>query len=160
MDNGHRQLDKTARPAGYNSGVLGGTQIGNEMREKLQRFMVGRYGEDRLNRFLLVVALVCMVLSMLGVGFARTVALVLLILVYYRMFSRKIYQRAAENQKYLKYETKVRSWFQGKKREFAQRKDYRIFKCPNCKQKLRVPRGRGKIAISCRKCHTEFVRKT
>ncbi len=130
------------------------------MREKFQRFMWGRYGNDRLNQFLMIVALIFMVISFFGPDLFYALALGLLIYVYYRMFSKQTAKRAAENQWYWQKEMKVRNWFQGKKRAFAQRKDFRIYKCPNCKQKLRVPRGRGKIAIRCRKCGTEFIRKS
>ena len=130
------------------------------MREKLQRFMWGRYGNDRFNQFLMMVALVCLVISMFGLHVLYWVGLGLMIYAYYRMLSKKTAKRVAENQWYLRKEMKVRSWWQGRKKAFAQRKDYRIFKCPNCKQKLRVPRGRGKIAIRCRKCGTEFIKKS
>ena len=65
-----------------------------------------------------------------------------------------------ENQWYLKREMKVRSLFLKKKKELGQRKEYHIYKCPKCKQKIRVPRGKGRIAISCRKCGNEFIRKS
>lgn len=130
------------------------------MREKLQRFMWGRYGNDRFNQFLMIVALILMVISMFGPNVFYTLALGLMVYVYFRMFSRQTAKRAAENQWYWQKEMKVRGWFQSKKREFAQRKDFHIYKCPNCKQKLRVPRGRGKIAIRCRKCGTEFIKKS
>ena len=130
------------------------------MKEKLQRFMWGRYGNDRFNQFLLIVALVCLTLSFFGLRIFYVLALALLIYVYYRMFSKNLSKRSAENQWYLKKEMKVRSWWQQKKKAFAQRKDYRIYKCPKCGQKLRVPRGKGKIAIRCRKCGEEFIRKT
>ncbi len=130
------------------------------MREKIQRFMIGRYGNDRFNQFLMILAVVFLVLSFLRVPFAYLIAVALMCYAYFRMFSRNITKRAVENQKYWKYEMKVRNFFGKKKKEFAQRKQYRIFKCPNCKQKLRVPRGRGKIAIRCRKCGTEFIRKS
>lgn len=130
------------------------------MREKLQRFMMGRYGSDRFNQFLMILALVCLVPSFFGLRFFYLAALVLMVYAYYRMFSRNIAKRAAENQKYAKYEMKVRGFFQKKKREFSQRKDFHIYKCPNCKQKLRVPKGKGKIAIRCKKCGNEFIRKS
>lgn len=130
------------------------------MREKMQRFMWGRYGNDRFNQFLMLTALVCLIISIFGPDVLYLVALLIMIYAYFRMFSKQIYRRTAENQKYLKLEGRVRSFFQRKKREAGQRKNYHIYKCPNCKQKLRVPRGRGKIAISCRKCGTEFIRKS
>lgn len=130
------------------------------MREKLMRFMQGRYGNDRLGQAMLVLALICMVLSMFRIPFVSTVGLIVLVLVYYRMFSRQIDKRAAENQKYLALEWKVRAKLQKRKQAVAQSRTHRIFKCPKCRQKLRVPRHRGRIAISCRKCGTEFIRKT
>ncbi|MBQ2803570.1 MAG: hypothetical protein IJF07_06700 [Lachnospiraceae bacterium] len=130
------------------------------MWDKVQRFMIGRYGNDRLNQFLMIIALICMVISFFGADAFYMLAFAIMIYVYFRMFSRQIYKRSAENQRYLKYEMKLRGFLQKKKREFAQRKDYRIYKCPNCKQKLRVPKGRGRIAISCRKCGTEFIKKS
>ena len=79
---------------------------------------------------------------------------------YFRMFSRNLAKRHAENQKFLnfRYERTV-GWNRFKKRT-AQRKDYRFFKCPSCKQRVRVPRGHGKIEITCPKCRTCFVKKS
>ncbi len=130
------------------------------MREKIMRFMQGRYGNDRLGQAMLLVALACVVLSLLRIPFISTIGLAVLALTYYRMFSRQIAKRAAENQKFIQLEWKVRAKLQKKKQSLAQRKTHRIYKCPNCRQKIRVPRNRGRIAISCRKCGTEFIRKT
>lgn len=132
------------------------------MREKLQRFMWGRYGNDQLNRFLMVVMLAGLVLSMIfrfGGPF-YFIALAALTWSYFRMFSRNIAKRSAENQWYLNQSRKVKGFFQKKKRELSQRKQFHIYKCPNCRQKLRVPRGKGRIAITCRKCGTEFFKKS
>lgn len=134
--------------------------VDKNMREKLQRFMMGRYGNDRFNQFLMIVALVCLVISFFGANAFYTIALLIMIYAYYRMFSRQIYKRSAENQKYLQKEMQVRGFLQKKKREFTQLKDYHIYRCPGCKQKIRVPRGRGKIAIRCRKCGNEFIKKS
>lgn len=130
------------------------------MREKILRFMQGRYGNDRLGQVLMTLALICIVLSLFRIPFISTIGLILLIVVYYRMLSRQIGKRAAENQKYLQFEWKVRVKLQKKKQELAQRKPHRIYRCPNCKQKIRVPRNKGRIAIRCRKCGTEFIKKT
>ena len=130
------------------------------MREKLQRFMMGRYGNDRFNQFLMIVALVFLAISFVGPSLFYILGFMIMIYVYFRMFSKQIYKRAGENQKYLQIEMKVKNFFQKKKREASQLKDYHIYKCPKCKQKLRVPRGRGKIAITCRKCGNEFIKKS
>lgn len=130
------------------------------MKEKFSRFMQGRYGNDKFNQFLMIVALICLVISFLGGNVFYLVALLFMIYAYYRMFSRKISVRSAENQWYLKKEMKVRSFFMGRKKELGQRKTHHIYKCPNCKQKIRVPKGRGKIEIRCQKCGTKFIRNS
>ncbi len=130
------------------------------MREKMQRFMWGRYGNDNLNQFLLAVAFACLIISFLGGGVFYILATVIMVFAYYRMFSRNISKRSAENQQFLKQKMKVRGFFIKKKREWGQRKTYHIYRCPNCRQKIRVPRGRGRIAISCRKCGNEFIKKS
>lgn len=142
------------------------------MREKIQRFMWGRYGNDRFNQFLMIVAIVLWLLSLFVSGSFYTLAVAVMVYAYFRMFSRNIAKRAAENQWYLRHEMKVRNYFakMKSKRTFANKgqsgtytqtdQTHRIFKCPNCKQKIRVPRGRGKIAITCRKCGKEFVRRS
>lgn len=130
------------------------------MREKLQRFMWGRYGNDQFNRFLIICAMVSIVLSFFFGQLFYILAFAVMIYSYFRMFSKNISKRAAENQWYLVRERKVRNWFDKKRKEFSQRKVYHIYKCPNCKQKIRVPKGRGRIAITCRKCGAEFVKKS
>lgn len=130
------------------------------MREKLQRFMWGRYGNDKLNQFLMACAMVSILLSFLLGRVFYMLALALMVYAYFRMFSKNISKRAAENQWYLVREMKVRNILAKKKNELAQRKVYHIYKCPNCRQKIRVPKGRGRIAITCRKCGVEFVKKS
>lgn len=132
----------------------------DKMKKKLQRFMSGRYGIDRFNRFLLACAIIFMILSMSGVGFFYAVATVLMFYAYFRIFSRDINKRCAEDQWYRKWEMKVRAFFRKKEKDFLQWKDYRIYKCPKCGQKIRVPRGKGKIAVKCRSCGTEFIRRS
>ena len=137
--------------------VYGG---GMDMREKLQRFMWGRYGNDRLNQFLMFSAMALLILSLFGLKFLYLAAVAVMGYAYFRMFSRNINKRSAENQWYLKREMKVRGWWGRKKKEFSQRKAYHIYRCPSCRQKIRVPRNRGKIAVTCRKCGTEFIRRS
>uniref|UniRef100_UPI003FF068FA hypothetical protein n=1 Tax=Roseburia sp. TaxID=2049040 RepID=UPI003FF068FA len=131
------------------------------MREKFQRFMAGRYGVDELSKFLNIVLLVLLVLSIfIRSGILYLLALGILIYSYFRMFSRNISKRYEENQKFVNFRYRnVVKWNNFKKR-FAQRKEYRFYHCPQCKQTVRVPRGRGKICITCPKCRTEFVKKS
>ncbi len=131
------------------------------MREKVQKFMTGRYGFDELSKAYLGAAIALMVVSL----FFRNrifylTAIVLLIYCYYRAFSRNIAKRQAEEQKYrnFRYRRAVK-WNALKKRQ-EQKKIYRFYKCPQCRQKVRVPKGRGKICITCPKCQTEFIKKS
>lgn len=130
------------------------------MKNKLAQFMRGRYGNDRFNQFLMIVAIVAMVISIFGGNLFWLLALLFMGYAYYRMFSRQIYKRSGENQWYLKQEMKVRSFFQRKKKELEIRKTHHIYHCPSCKQKIRVPKGKGKIEIRCQKCGTKFQKKS
>ena len=130
------------------------------MKEKLQRFMWGRYGNDRFNQFLMIVALVCLALSFFGLRIFYVLALALLVYVYYRMFSRNISKRSSENYAYLQKTERIRAWFDKMKRRIVQSRDYHIYKCPSCGQKIRVPRGKGKICITCPKCRKEFEKRS
>lgn len=135
------------------------------MKEKIGRFMAGRYGNDKLNQFMMAVFLGCAVLNL----FVRNAYVskvlnswecLLILLVYIRMFSRNISKRYAENQKYLALENRLRRFFGQKRYLMQQRKEYHIYKCPGCKQKIRIPRGKGKISIRCPKCGEEFIKNS
>lgn len=131
------------------------------MRDRFQRFMYGRYGIDNLGKANLVLALIFMVLNMI---FPNTVfniiTLLLLVIAYVRMFSRNIQKRYAENQWFTQKFAFVGAWFSKSKRYSEIRKTSRIFTCPNCKQKVKVPKGRGRISIHCPKCGTDFIKKS
>ena len=131
------------------------------MKEKLQRFMIGRYGADELSKAQSVVVMILLVLSLFGrLGILYWLALALMIYSIWRMFSKNVSKRYEENQKYLNCRYKATVKIDRMKKHFAQRKIYRFYKCPQCKQKVRVPKGRGKICITCPKCRTEFVKKS
>ena len=134
------------------------------MRERLLRFMAGRNGNDALNRFLFVVDLILLLLSMFVPSPAGNIFyplfLGLWVFCYFRMFSRNLYKRQAENAWYWQKRSKFVASLRLLKERWLQRKDYRFFSCPSCRTTLRVPRGRGKIKIVCRKCGTSFVRKS
>lgn len=131
------------------------------MKERFMRFMSGRYGTDDFSKFILEASLVLMVLNLfLRFRFLNTVILLLLIYVYFRMFSKNIQKRYQENVKYLQAKERVASVFQKEKRNAQDRKTHHIYKCPNCKQKIRIPKGKGKICVTCPKCGTEFTKKS
>lgn len=125
--------------------------------------MQGRYGADKLSNFMLILAFIFILVSMfMGVyGFVFSgIGLALIVLTYVRMFSKNIQKRYAENLAYLKVYNKVKSFFTREIGYMKQRKTHHIYSCPNCKQKLRVPRGKGNIMITCSKCHTQFKKRS
>ena len=118
-----------------------------------RNFMAGRYGTDRLNMVILSVGLVASLLSVL-IKFAP-VNLVLFFLSYGMMFwaifrtlSRNTYKRYQENRKFLQLTGRLKD------------REHRYFDCPKCRQMVRVPRGKGKISITCPRCREKFVKKT
>lgn len=130
-------------------------------REKMARFMVQRNGMDELARFESGLAMILLLVSLFSrLNLLYLVSLVVLIHMYFRMFSKNRSKRYAENQRYVtwRYQTLVK-WNKWKTR-LVQRKQYKFFKCPMCKQKVRVPRGHGKIEISCPKCRERFIRRS
>ena len=128
----------------------------DKWKEKLRNFMAGRYGSDDLSRVGFWAFVVCLVLSLfLRTNFFYWVAILIMVWMYYRMFSKNLSKRYEENQKFLRAKERVKVWFK------EQRDPYnKIFRCPNCGQKTRVPKGKGKIAIRCPKCGTEFIKRT
>lgn len=131
-------------------------------RDRFYQFMQGRYGVDQFSQFLSLAGLIIILISnFIPYGYILNIfGFVIFIYAYYRVFSRQTDKRYGENQKYLYKTEKVRKYFAGVKNRFQQRKTHKFFKCPNCKQRIRVPKGKGKIEISCPKCHTKFVRKS
>lgn len=135
------------------------------MKEKLVRFMQGRYGVDTFSKFLLGFGLVVVLVSSVFGG--KTISAVCyaigwftIIYCYFRMFSKNVTKRYAENQSFLAKTYKLRCYFQKQKNEWGQRKVYHIYKCPSCGQKIRIPKGKGKIEVRCPKCSTTFVKKS
>lgn len=134
------------------------------MRNWLQKVMAGRYGVDEFNRFLNTTALIALVLSVIFGGVLSLVfwllAIVSLIFSYIRMFSRNTYKRRAENSAYLTMRYNLTRKLTGLKQRLQQKKYYRFYKCPKCGITTRVPKGKGKIRITCPKCGESFVRKS
>ena len=137
-------------------------------REKVAQFMSGRYGADQFSRFLSIsgcaAIILALIFSRLKIAFwanlLTTYTFVSLIFSYIRMFSRNFTKRQAENAKYLQAAGKVKAFFQLQKDRFQQRGEYRFYRCPSCKAVARVPRGKGKIRITCRKCGYAFEKRT
>jgi len=127
------------------------------MRNKFREFMAGRYGFDQMSNGLIVIIIVLMILtSLTGKSIFASFSFALLIYMYFRVFSKNIYKRQMENQKYMNLFSGLKSKFRTKKKQFEQRKEYKFFHCPACRQTVRVPRGHGRIRITCPKCRAEF----
>lgn len=128
-------------------------------RNRLQQFFYGRNGPDTISTVLTWVALP---FALAGV-FAGGVAGIILFGVYalmigyalFRMFSRNVYARQRENQAFLAFFRKIRSFFKLQKQKWTDR-DHAYRKCPSCKSQLRLPKKKGKHTVRCPKCRTEF----
>ena len=128
--------------------------------------MQGRNGVDQFSRFTMGVALVAIVLTLFtgtrsGIGaFLDLFGMAAIVYTYFRIFSKNISKRYQENQKYLQATDKLKARFQKAQPMMSQRKDYHIYSCPGCGQKIRIPRGGfKKVEIECPKCHTKFIKR-
>lgn len=127
----------------------------------LKKFMTGRYGGDQLNNLLLVIFIFIFILSrFVKYSILPTIALIIVIIFYYRIFSKNIQKRYAENQKFLQFWKPIKKSFHVKLNRIKNMRHYKYFKCPSCDQKLRVPRGKGRLTITCPKCKHKITRKT
>ena len=129
-------------------------RLGAKVSAGLRSFMSGRYGSDKLNMCILGIAVICCVIALFVTGMP-VVYLVLNILSYVLMFwaifrtlSRNTYKRYRENRKFLMLLERIKD------------REHKYFDCPKCRQPVRVPRGKGKIAITCPKCAEKFIRKS
>ena len=135
------------------------------MRTALARLFAGRNGVDQLNTALMGGGLACWLLHLILPGQSlRTLLYYVFVLAVgmyvYRALSRNIPKRSRENQWFLEKTVGLRSKWEKQQAKAQQNKQYKIFKCPSCSQKLRVPRGKGTVRISCRQCGTTFEKKT
>ena len=130
------------------------------MLQRLRRFMIGRYGIDQLNLVMFGCGIVC---SLCGAIFSRWFYLpgdALYLYALFRCLSRNTAARGRENLAFQKVLFPVKNRFSQTKRRLAQSKDYKYFRCPNCRQQLRAPRGRGKVVVTCQNCRHVFQTKT
>lgn len=137
----------------------------NNFRYKMQRWMIGRYGTDELSKALLWIGIVLILLSYFVKAVSArnllcSLAWIAVIYAYFRVFSKNIIKRSKERDIYLRKTAKLRSSMSVYKKMWHDRKTHNYYKCPNCKTWVRVPKGRGKIAISCKKCREEFIKTT
>ena len=125
----------------------------NRIRQAIQRFMLGRYGTDKLNMWILGAGLILCIISLfvpiLGVNLALTAgSYILMGLAIFRTLSRNTYKRYRENRRFLLMLDRIKD------------RDHKYFDCPKCRQPVRVPKGKGKIMITCPKCKEKFPGKS
>lgn len=125
----------------------------SRFKQALQRFMTGRYGTDKLNVCILAVGFaLCMTSIFIPFPWVRlgltSCAYLLMFLALFRTFSRNTYKRYRENRRFILFFTRIKD------------RSHRYFDCPKCHQPVRVPRGKGKIMITCPKCKERFQKKT
>ena len=128
-------------------------QLGAKLKIGFSRFMMGRYGTDKLNTAILMAGVAICVLTLFTKNALLDMLLTLLaygfmFLAIFRSFSRNTYKRYQESRKYLQLMDRIKD------------RQHCYYNCPRCHQVVRVPRGKGKIAITCPKCKEKFIKKT
>lgn len=131
-----------------------------KIKQTFRSIMSGRHGVDQLSVVLVWVGLGLYVLSaVLNSGILSLVSLALYIYTIWRMFSRNEEKRGAENRRYLAWKGKITTNTKQARTRFKNRKQYKYFRCPNCKAWLRLPRGAGVVTVTCGKCKNNFTQK-
>ena len=123
--------------------------------------MAGRYGPDHLNAAIIIVSLVVGIVSrIVFLSVLIYLSYLLLALAIFRMLSRNMRKRRAENDRFLRYWWPVRQKTKAFFSNLKSRKTHKFYRCPSCSNLLRVPRGKGKVQITCPKCGERFIKKT
>lgn len=131
------------------------------MKQKFQNFMSGRYGVDDFSKALLYATLALCLVSLFTRNRMLNMLLTAgLVFIYYRMFSKNYSRRYQENLWYLRQKDKVMHFFRRQNSLAQQRKTHRIYTCPQCRQKIRIPKGHGKVQITCPQCKTAFIKRS
>lgn len=127
-----------------------------------RNFMRGRHGIDQLTIALLVMVLIVNIgmLFLADSILLRIMMILLLVICYMRVFSKNIFRRSQENARFLRCYDLWKERISLKRRRLREHQTYRFFRCPACGQKLRVPKRKGKITITCAKCGHRFDGKT
>lgn len=127
----------------------------------LRRLMTGRYGVDQLSNGLLILSIIMFIVrAFTKIDIFYYFATILLVYSYIRIFSKNINKRYQENMKFINWWNPIKFKFQGFKNRIKQSRTHRFFKCPSCNKRLRVPKGKGKINITCPSCHMKFEKRT
>ncbi len=132
-----------------------------DFERKLVQFMAGRNGTDELGTCVLLLAFVLVIINLFVSNIVLSItALVLMVYAWWRTMSRNLEARENENGVFCEYLGPLRPWVRNPAAAFAEARAYKHLKCPNCGQRVRVPRGKGKIRINCPQCHEKFEAKS
>ncbi|MGI6721217.1 MAG: hypothetical protein ACOX4I_01465 [Anaerovoracaceae bacterium] len=140
-------------------------------------FFRGRYGNDQLGIFLFIVSFAIEIIGMLThIRIIYYAGIIIFVFMFARMFSRNIYKRQAENEKFLNIRNRILNWnyFHKQKKRgtytYSQKERsrngkgrepvYCYFYCPSCKQQVRVPAGKGHVMVTCPRCKQKFETNT
>ena len=125
----------------------------------LRKFMYGRYGVDALSMNIIIFGFILSIAEPY-LRIPHVVSMLIFIYAYYRVLSKDINKRYMENQKFLKTVKPITRTFKKFKIRMNGRKDYKYFKCKNCRQEIRVPKGKGKLRVTCPKCGEKTIKKS
>lgn len=127
----------------------------------LRKIMTGRYGVDQLSNGMLVVSVILFVINMfIKNNIVSYIGTVIIFLSYIRIFSKDINKRYQENMKFLNWWNPIKYKVSSFRDRIKQSRTHKFFKCPSCGKSLRVPKGKGKINITCPSCKTVFEART
>lgn len=125
-----------------------------KLKEKMNNFLKGRYGVDEVGKTIFVISIVAYLLgTILQNAIIATLGIMGFIIEFFRMLSKQSWERSEENRKYLEF---IRLW----KLKYENRKEFRIYRCKRCGRYIRVPKGKGKIQVTCTKCGDKTIRRT
>lgn len=138
-----------------------------KFKDRLIRFFQGRNGTDDLARAASWAALVFVILSTVLAKASPALSSILwgvsiagIIYSFFRMFSKNVNKRRAENWKFVAWKQKIKRWFAARKQRIKDHKTHCYFRCPKCKTRMRVPRGKGRVQVTCKTCGEKFIKKT
>lgn len=128
----------------------------------IRKFMMGRYGViDELSKLIFGIGITLTIFSMFfNSRILRFLATIFPIIFVYRTLSKNVRKRYGENARFLKSWNSAKRRARNKTKKIKGLKDYKYFKCINCDQNLRVPRGKGRVSITCPKCKTIMIKKS
>ncbi len=127
------------------------------IRAFMSRLTYGRYGSDQLGKAILYASIILLFLSFaLGIRLFQTLSIAGYAWAIFRIFSRNTAKRHAENALYLQKTGKLRTEIRQARVRFRNRRQYKYFRCPSCRIRMRLTRGCGEKSVTCPNCKNVF----